>query len=110
MSPVLLTDSHIPEANAGVVNFNYQDGFGTRAIHVGSEPNPETGAVIPSISLATTYKQDAIGVHKVSFSLGRPLIPEARLRTLAIDSDLIHCRGLSIPGLITPIATPSNKH
>ncbi|KAL4253664.1 trans-sulfuration enzymes family protein [Abortiporus biennis] len=40
------------------------DGFGTRAIHVGSEPNPETGAVIPSISLSTTYKQDRIGVHK----------------------------------------------
>ena len=41
------------------------DGFGTRAIHVGSEPNQETGAVIPSISLATTYKQESVGVHKV---------------------------------------------
>ncbi|KAI0732636.1 Cys/Met metabolism PLP-dependent enzyme-domain-containing protein [Fomitopsis betulina] len=40
------------------------DGFGTRAIHVGSEPNPETGAVIPSISLSTTYKQDSVGNHK----------------------------------------------
>lgn len=44
------------------------DGFGTRAIHVGSEPNEETGAVIPAISLSTTYKQSAIGVHKVSRS------------------------------------------
>jgi cystathionine gamma-lyase len=41
------------------------DGFGTRAIHVGSEPDPITGAVIPSISLSTTYKQDAAGRHKV---------------------------------------------
>ena len=41
------------------------DGFGTRAIHVGSEPNQETGAVIPSISLSTTYKQDGVGIHKV---------------------------------------------
>lgn len=41
------------------------DGFGTRVIHVGSEPNPETGAVIPPISLSTTYRQDAIGVHRV---------------------------------------------
>jgi len=41
------------------------DGFGTRAIHVGSEPNRETGAVIPPISLATTYKQDGVGNHKV---------------------------------------------
>ena len=43
------------------------DGFGTRTIHVGSEPNVETGAVIPTISLSTTYKQDAIGVDKVRF-------------------------------------------
>ncbi|KAK7468385.1 cystathionine gamma-lyase cys3 [Stygiomarasmius scandens] len=41
-----------------------QDGFGTRAIHVGSEANPETGAVIPPISLSTTYKQDGVGNHK----------------------------------------------
>lgn len=41
------------------------DGFATRAIHVGSEPDRETGAVIPTISLATTYKQDSAGVHKV---------------------------------------------
>ena len=41
------------------------DGFGTRVIHVGSEPNRETGAVIPPISLSTTYRQDAIGIHRV---------------------------------------------
>jgi cystathionine gamma-lyase len=41
------------------------DGFGTRAIHVGSEPDPTTSAVIPAISLSTTYKQDSVGVHKV---------------------------------------------
>ncbi|VDB92548.1 unnamed protein product [Peniophora sp. CBMAI 1063] len=40
------------------------DGFGTRAIHVGSEPSAETGAVIPAISLSTTYKQDGVGNHK----------------------------------------------
>lgn len=44
----------------------HQDGFATRAIHVGSEPDPQTGAVIPPISLATTYKQDGVGNHKVS--------------------------------------------
>ncbi|KAH7921657.1 hypothetical protein BV22DRAFT_1018906 [Leucogyrophana mollusca] len=43
---------------------SHSDGFGTRAIHVGSEPSAETGAVIPAISLSTTYKQDAVGVHK----------------------------------------------
>lgn len=40
------------------------DGFGTRAVHTGSAPSLETGAVIPSISLSTTYAQAAVGVHK----------------------------------------------
>ena len=44
---------------------SHVDGFGTLAIHVGSEPNSETGAVIPPISLSTTYKQDGVGNHKV---------------------------------------------
>ncbi|KAF8327727.1 Cys/Met metabolism PLP-dependent enzyme-domain-containing protein, partial [Cantharellus anzutake] len=39
-------------------------GFSTRAIHVGSEPSGETGACMPRNSNFTTYKQDAIGVHK----------------------------------------------
>ncbi|EUC55275.1 Cys3 cystathionine gamma-lyase [Rhizoctonia solani AG-3 Rhs1AP] len=39
-------------------------GFGTRAVHVGAEPNAETGAVIAPITLSTTYKQDAVGVNK----------------------------------------------
>lgn len=40
--------------------------FGTRAIHVGSAPDKQTGAVIPLICLSTTFNQDAIGVHSVS--------------------------------------------
>jgi cystathionine gamma-lyase len=46
------------------------DGFGTRAIHVGSDPDPSTGAVIPAISLSTTYKQDGVGKHKVRLEIG----------------------------------------
>jgi cystathionine gamma-lyase len=42
------------------------DGFGTRAVHAGSDPDPTTGAVIPAISLSTTYKQHGVGNHKVS--------------------------------------------
>ncbi|KAF7374814.1 hypothetical protein MSAN_00367200 [Mycena sanguinolenta] len=38
--------------------------FATRAVHVGSEPSTETGAVIPPISLSTTFKQDGVGNHK----------------------------------------------
>ncbi len=38
-------------------------GFETRAIHVGQEPDPATGAVVTPISLATTFKQDEVGKH-----------------------------------------------
>ncbi|WP_455296780.1 trans-sulfuration enzyme family protein [Brucella pituitosa] len=41
-----------------------QAGFATRAIHVGQEPDPLTGAVIPPIYHATTYVQDGIGASK----------------------------------------------
>lgn len=44
-------------------------GFSTRAIHVGSEPSEDTGAVIPAISLSTTYKQHGVGGFKVSTSI-----------------------------------------
>jgi len=40
------------------------DGFETRAIHAGQEPDPTTGAVVPPITLATTYAQDAVGKHR----------------------------------------------
>ncbi|RXW17767.1 hypothetical protein EST38_g8089 [Candolleomyces aberdarensis] len=40
------------------------DGFSTLSVHVGSSPDPSTGAVIPSISLSTTYAQSAPGQHK----------------------------------------------
>ena len=40
-----------------------QDGFETRAIHAGQEPDPITGAVVAPISLATTFAQAAVGEH-----------------------------------------------
>ncbi|KAL1919786.1 uncharacterized protein VTP21DRAFT_1717 [Calcarisporiella thermophila] len=39
-------------------------GFGTLAIHAGQEPDAHTGAVIPPISLSTTFKQSSAGIHK----------------------------------------------
>jgi cystathionine gamma-synthase len=38
-------------------------GFETRAIHDGQPPDPLTGAVVPAISLATTFAQRAVGEH-----------------------------------------------
>ncbi|HEV7958740.1 MAG TPA: cystathionine gamma-synthase [Acidimicrobiales bacterium] len=41
-------------------------GFNTRAVHVGSEPDPATGAVNPAVYLTSTYAQDAVGVVRFS--------------------------------------------
>ena len=40
------------------------DAFETRAIHAGQDPDPATGAVVPPISLATTFAQHAVGKHQ----------------------------------------------
>ncbi|TFK60465.1 hypothetical protein BDN72DRAFT_828891 [Pluteus cervinus] len=65
MSPALTIDATVNHHHPLKAQSSKPElGFGTRAIHVGSEPNSETGAVIPPISLATTYKQEKIGVHK----------------------------------------------
>jgi len=38
-------------------------GFETRAIHAGQEPDAASGAVVPPISLSTTFAQTAVGEH-----------------------------------------------
>src|SRR6202521_846617 len=43
---------------------NRQMGFATRAIHVGQEPDPLTGAVTVPIYPTSTYVQQGIGEHK----------------------------------------------
>jgi len=43
---------------------NQPAGFATRAIHVGQEPDPSTGAVAPPIFATSTYVQQEIGKHK----------------------------------------------
>ncbi|KAJ1894199.1 cystathionine gamma-lyase cys3 [Kickxella alabastrina] len=43
-------------------------GFGTLAIHAGSAPDPATGAVIPPLSLSTTFKQRAVGDFVYEYS------------------------------------------
>ncbi|MGV1004153.1 MAG: cystathionine gamma-synthase [Candidatus Nanopelagicales bacterium] len=39
-------------------------GFETRAIHSGQEPDPATGAVVPPLSLSTTFAQQGVGGHR----------------------------------------------
>jgi cystathionine gamma-lyase/cystathionine beta-lyase/cystathionine gamma-lyase/homocysteine desulfhydrase len=43
---------------------NKEPGFATKAIHVGQEPDPSTGAVTVPIFATSTYVQEEIGKHK----------------------------------------------
>jgi cystathionine beta-lyase/cystathionine gamma-synthase len=53
-----------PESNTMAVRQN----FATMCVHVGSEPDPLTGAVVPPISLATTFAQNGLGnLHGVEY-------------------------------------------
>lgn len=38
-------------------------GFDTRCVHGAGGPDPQTGAVVPPISLASTFAQDGVGKH-----------------------------------------------
>jgi cystathionine beta-lyase/cystathionine gamma-synthase len=60
--------------------------FATRAIHVGQDADPTTGATIVPIYQTSTYTQDAIGVHK-GYDYSRSINPtrvalEAQLASL----------------------------
>ena len=62
--------------------------FGTLAIHAGQEPEQwHSRAVVPPISMATTFKQDAPGVHRVSKTGWFNLLPFAIMQSFrAMDS------------------------
>ncbi|KAJ1989552.1 cystathionine gamma-lyase cys3 [Dimargaris cristalligena] len=59
---VISTTSPVAPSNVAPAPSKYA--FATLAIHAGQEPDPHTGAVIPALSLSTTYKQSAVGVHQ----------------------------------------------
>ena len=52
--------------------------FETRAIHVGQEPDPATGAVIVPIYQTSTYVQESVGVLKDGYDYSRTANPTRR--------------------------------
>jgi len=52
-------------------------GFATDAIHVGQEPDPATGSIIPPIYCTSTYVQEALGKSK-GFDYARTAHPNRR--------------------------------
>ncbi|MGY1726722.1 cystathionine gamma-synthase [Geodermatophilus sp. SYSU D01062] len=51
------------------------DGFDTRAIHAGQDPDPATGAVVVPLHLATTFKQDGVGGLRNGYEYARSANP-----------------------------------
>jgi len=61
-------------------------GFETRAVHVGQEPDPVTGAVVPPLTLATTFAQDEVGVPRGGYDYARAGTPTRTFLEGAIAS------------------------
>lgn len=51
------------------------DGFETRAIHAGQEPDPLTGAVVPPIYQVSTFAQDGVGGLRSGYEYSRSANP-----------------------------------
>jgi cystathionine gamma-lyase len=71
-------------------------GFSTRALHVGQGPDPETGAVVQPIHMATTYAQQGVGKHR-GFEYSRTGNPtrNALEENLAALESAKHCLAFS---------------
>jgi cystathionine gamma-synthase len=54
-----------------VTKANEADGFSTRAIHAGQDPDPLTGAVVPPIHQVSTFKQDGVGGLRGGYEYSR---------------------------------------
>ncbi len=72
-------------------------GFSTRAIHHAQEPDEKTGAVVPMLSMATTYKQDGINQPRGGFEYSRAQNPtRAQLeQVLAGLENAMYCNAFS---------------
>lgn len=68
MSPAPIASTSVSPAPGKTHSGHAGHGFSTKAIHIGSEPSEETGAVIPAISLSTTFKQKSVGDFKYEYS------------------------------------------
>ena len=48
---------------------SHSQNFATMCVHIGSEPDKLTGAVVPPISLATTFAQNGLGqLHGLDYA------------------------------------------
>jgi cystathionine gamma-synthase len=64
--------------------------FETLALHVGQDPDPTTGAVVPAIYATSTYAQDSVANPRFGYAYGRGANPTRR----ALESCLAALEGV----------------
>jgi cystathionine gamma-synthase len=72
-----------------------QDGFETRAIHAGQEPDPMTGAVVTPLVLSSTFAQDGVGGLRGGYEYSRSANPTRTAFETCIASLENGARGLA---------------
>jgi cystathionine gamma-synthase len=91
------------------------DQFETLAVHVGAEPDPATGAVVPAIQMSTTFKQDGVGGLRSGFEYGRSGNPtrlalEGAIATLENGSHgLAYASGLAATQNVLYLLDPGDR-
>jgi cystathionine gamma-synthase len=78
-----------------VGDVNEQDGFETRAIHAGQEPDPTTGAVVTPLVLSSTFAQDGVGGLRGGYEYSRSANPTRTAFETCIASLENGARGLA---------------
>ncbi len=88
-------------------------GFGTRAVHGAGPPDPVTGAVVPAVSLASTFAQEAVG-KPLAFEYSRSGNPtraalEAHLAVLeGASSGFAFASGLAAEDSLMRLLSPGD--
>jgi cystathionine gamma-synthase len=72
-----------------------QDGFETRAIHAGQEPDPTTGAVVTPLVLSSTFAQDGVGGLRGGYEYSRSANPTRKALETCLASLEGGARGLA---------------
>jgi cystathionine gamma-lyase len=89
-------------------------GFETRVIHGGQHPDPITGAVMPAISVSSTYRQQSPGVHQ-GYEYGRTHNPTRQAYERAIANLESGAQGYAFSSGLAAMATvldtlPAGSH
>ncbi len=93
----------MPNGPGGPAGASSAPGFETLAIHAGQDPDPVTGAVVPPIHQASTFKQDGVGGLRGGFEYSRTANPT---RT-ALEECLAALEGSAQPARRAPGPSPS---